>query len=63
MVVLSRLCKLSEVTKSTVQKMPIEYDVKEDAFYKVGVADERKRMEEERQREKKLIEERKIFNY
>ena len=42
--------------------MPIEYDVKQDAFYKEGVEDERKRMEEERKRmedERKRIEEEK----
>ena len=28
--------------------MPIEYDIKQDAFYQEGVEDERKRMEQEK---------------
>ncbi len=42
LVVLSRLRKLSNITKTAVKKMPIEYDVKEDAFYKEGVEDKLK---------------------
>jgi len=45
LVVLSRLRNLSKIANKTVKNMPIEYDVKQDAFYKEGVADERKRME------------------
>lgn len=59
LVVLSRLRKLSEITKTSVKKMPIEYDVKEDAFYKEGVEDgkevERRRIEEEKKMEKKNL--------
>ena len=45
--------------------MPIEYDIKQDAFYQEGVEDERKRMEEEKEGEKKnliirLIESKKL---
>ena len=36
LVILSKLRNLSEVTKSTVKKMPIVYDIKQDAFYKEG---------------------------
>jgi len=45
--------------------MPIEYDIKQDAFYQEGVEDERKRMEQEKEGEKKnliirLIESKKL---
>ncbi len=62
LVVLSRLRKLSDVIKTAVKKMPIEYDIKEDAFYKEGVEDERKRMEDEMcrvQEERRRVEEKK----
>ena len=65
LVVLSRLRSLSSTTNKAIKNMPIEYDIKQDAFYQEGVEDERKRMEEEKEGEKKnliirLIESKKL---
>jgi len=71
LVVLSRLRNLSSTTNKAVKNMPIEYDVKEDAFYKEGVEDgreqERRRVEEEKKMVKRdliirLIKSRKHTN-
>lgn len=55
LVILSRLRGLNETLKTTLQKMPITYNIEEDAFYKEGLKRglERVRKEKElRQREK-----------
>jgi len=52
LVVLSRLRSLSSTTNKAIKNMPIEYDIKQDAFYQEGVEygkeEERKLMEEEK---------------
>ncbi|MFW5760804.1 MAG: hypothetical protein ACOCXH_07495 [Cyclobacteriaceae bacterium] len=57
LIVLSRLRGLNEYIKTALQKMPITYNIEEDAFYKEGLKrglEKVKKEKELRQREKEL---------
>jgi predicted transposase/invertase (TIGR01784 family) len=54
LLVLSRLRNLSKLTKNTIDKMPIIYDVKQDAFYQDGFKEGKQEGKQEGKIEEKI---------